>query len=238
MNIWIPDGSKDMPADRKTPRELLRQSLDTIYSESIPPSDLLDAIEGKLFGLGTENYVVGSHDFYLAYAVAKRKLLCIDTGHFHPTESVADKLSAVMGQLPGVLLHASRGVRWDSDHVVILTDELRSLAEELVRGRYLDRTHIGLDFFDASINRVAAWVIGARCMLKALLIAMLEPSDRLRKFELDGDFTSRLAIMEELKTMPFGAVWDFYCLRRDVPVGEAWLADVKRYERKVQSQRL
>lgn len=236
-NIWVPDGSKDMPADRKTPRELLRQSLDTIFSESIRPSDSLDALEGKLFGLGSESYVVGSHDFYLAYAAANRKLLCMDTGHFHPTESVADKLSAVMGQLPGVMLHVSRGVRWDSDHVVTLTDDLRSLAEEIVRGHYLDRTHIGLDFFDASINRVAAWVIGGRCMLKALLIAMLEPADRLREFELSGDFTSRLAIMEELKTMPFGAVWDFYCLQQDTPVGDAWLADIKRYERNVQSKR-
>jgi len=236
-NIWIPDGSKDLPADRKTPRELLRESLDTIFAETIRPSESLDALEGKLFGLGSECYVVGSHDFYLAYAVANRKLLCMDTGHFHPTESVADKLSAVLSQLDAVMLHVSRGVRWDSDHVVTLTDDLRALAEEIVRGKYLKRTHIGLDFFDASINRVAAWVVGARCMQKALLIALLEPTVRLREYEARGDFTSRLALLEELKTLPFGAVWDYYCLRQNIPVADAWLAEIKRYERAVQSKR-
>lgn len=237
-NIWIPDGSKDLPADRKTPRELLRDALDTIFKETIRPAEALDALEGKLFGLGSECYVVGSHDFYLAYAVAHRKLLCLDTGHFHPTESVADKLSAVLGQLAAVMLHVSRGVRWDSDHVVTLSDDLRALAEEIVRGDYLQRAHIGLDFFDASINRVAAWVIGARCALKALLLALLEPAGRLRGFEARGDNTARLALLEELKTMPFGAVWDYYCLQADVPAGNAWLAEIRNYERLVQFKRV
>lgn len=236
-NIWVPDGSKDTPADRKGPRELLRQSLDAIFKESYQPGCNLDALEGKLFGLGSEAYVVGSHDFYLAYAVAHNKLLCMDTGHFHPTESVADKLSAVLFELDQVFLHVSRGVRWDSDHVVTLTDDLRSLAEEIVRGNYLQRVHIGLDFFDASINRVAAWVIGARAMLQALLIALLEPSAALRRLELQGDFTARLALMEELKSRPFGAVWDYYCYRQDVPVNHAWMREIKTYEAMVQSKR-
>ena len=236
-NIWIPDGSKDTPADRKAPRELLKQALDEIFKETYKPAYNLDALEGKLFGLGSESYVVGSHDFYLAYAVAHRKLLCMDTGHFHPTESVADKLSAVLSQLDQVLLHVSRGVRWDSDHVVTLTDELRSLAEEIVRGDYLRRVYIGLDFFDASINRVAAWVIGTRAMLQALLIALVEPTASLRQMELQRDFTARIALMEELKSLPFGAVWDYYCLQQDVPANHAWMREIKTYEAAVQSKR-
>ena len=236
-NIWVPDGSKDMPADRKTPRELLKQSLDAIFSEKINPAHSLDALEGKLFGLGSECYVVGSYDFYLAYAVANQKQLCLDTGHFHPTESVADKLSAVLSQLDTVLLHVSRGVRWDSDHVVTLGDELRLLGEEIVRGDYLDRVFIGLDFFDASINRVAAWVIGARCLQKAMLLALLEPRSLLREIENSGDYTSRLAILEELKSKPFGSVWDWYCLQKGAPAGEQWIREVKQYERDVLSKR-
>ena len=236
-NIWVPDGSKDTPADRKGPRELLRRSLDEIFNEPHKPAHNLDALEGKLFGLGSEAYVAGSHDFYLAYAVAHRKLLCLDTGHFHPTESVADKLSAVLSQLDQVLLHVSRGVRWDSDHVVTLTDDLRSLAEEIVRGAYLERVHIGLDFFDASINRVAAWVIGARATLQALLIALLEPSAALRRMEGKGDFTARLALLEELKSMPFGDVWDYYCARQDVPSNHAWMREIEAYQSAVQFRR-
>lgn len=236
-NIWVPDGSKDTPADRKAPRELLKQSLDEIFKQPANPAHILDSLEGKLFGIGSESYVVGSHDFYLAYAVAHRKLLCLDMGHFHPTESVADKLSAVLCQLDQVLLHVSRGVRWDSDHVVTLTDDLRSLAEEIVRGDYMRRVHIGLDFFDASINRVAAWVIGARAMLQALLLALLEPGVMLRRLELQGDFSSRLAILEEVKSLPFGAVWDYYCLQQNVPPRHAWLKDIKNYEAKVQFKR-
>jgi L-rhamnose isomerase len=236
-NVWIPDGYKDIPADRKAPRERLRESLDAIFKRPIDPRYHLDAVEGKLFGIGSESYVVGSHEFYLGYAVKNGKLLTLDTGHFHPTEGVADKISAVFAFLDEILLHVSRGVRWDSDHVVILSDDLKALAEELVRGGYLGRTHIGLDYFDASINRVAAWVIGTRAMLKALLIALLEPTDRLRALERAGDHTGRLALLEELKTLPAGAVWDRYCESQGVPVGEAWLEAVRAYERDVLAKR-
>lgn len=236
-NVWIPDGYKDTPADRKAPRERLRRSLDEMFAEAIPAEHNRDAVEGKLFGIGTEAYTVGSHEFYLGYAVRNRTLLCLDAGHYHPTETIADKISAVLTWLDEVLLHVSRGVRWDSDHVVILSDDLRALAEELVRGDYLGRTHLGLDFFDASINRIAAWTIGVRATLKALLLALLEPSATLRRLEAEGDFTARLGLMEELKTLPAGAVWDQYCLRQGVPVGRAWLNEVKRYEAAVLSKR-
>ena len=237
-NVWIPDGMKDTPVDRKGPRERLMKSLDEMFAEKIDPSLNLDAVEAKLFGLGSESYVVGSHEFYMGYAATRGTLLTLDAGHYHPTESIADKISSVLLFTNELLLHVSRGVRWDSDHVVVLSDDLRFIAEELVRGNFLSRTHIGLDFFDGSINRVAAWTIGARCMLKALLIAMLEPIDSLRRFEAEGDFTSRLAMMEEAKSLPFGVVWDHYCATAGVPVGEAWLADVKEYERTVLSQRI
>lgn len=236
-NVWIPDGYKDTPVDRKTPREILRRSLDEIFAEPLDPQHHRDAVESKLFGIGSESYVVGSHEFYLGYAIANRKVLCLDSGHFHPTESIADKLSSALTYLDEVLLHVSRGVRWDSDHVVTLSDELRAVAEEVVRGGYLERVHLGLDFFDASINRVAAWVIGTRCLLKALLIALLEPTATLCGLEEAGDHTGRLALLEELKTMPAWAVWDFYCLRQDVPVGPAWLEEVRAYERNVLSMR-
>jgi L-rhamnose isomerase len=236
-NLWIPDGYKDTPADRKAPRERLIESLDAVFKESISAKLNLDSVEPKLFGLGSESYVVGSHEFYLGYAITRKKLLCLDAGHYHPTESIADKISSVLSYLPGLLLHVSRGVRWDSDHVVTLTDELEAIAQELVRGEYLERVHLGLDYFDASINRVAAWVVGARCLSKALLLALLEPSERLRELERDGDHTSRLALLEEIKTWPFGAVWDYYCLKAGAPVGEAWLREVKRYEREVLSRR-
>ncbi len=229
-NVWIPDGSKDTPADRKGPRERLLQSLDSVFAEPIDPSHNRDAVEGKLFGLGSEAYVVGSHEFYLGYAITRRKILCLDAGHFHPTEVVSDKLSAVLAYLDEVLLHVSRGVRWDSDHVVILNDELVALAQEIVRGDFLGRVRIGLDFFDASINRVAAWVIGTRSMLKALLLALLEPTPALREREAAGDLTARLALMEEWKSLPHGTVWDAYCLQRGVPVGPDWLADIEEYE--------
>jgi L-rhamnose isomerase len=236
-NVWIPDGYKDIPADRKTPRAILRRSLDEIFAEKLDSRYHRDAVESKLFGIGSESYVVGSHEFYLGYAITNRKVLCVDAGHFHPTESIADKISSVLTYLDEILLHVSRGVRWDSDHVVILSDELRALAEEVVRGDYLERVHIGLDFFDASINRVAAWVIGTRCMIKALLIALLGPSATLRELEAAGDYTGRLALLEELKTLPFGAVWDYYCLKQDVPVGQAWLDMVRAYERDVLARR-
>lgn len=236
-NVWIPDGYKDLPIDRMGPRERLAESLDAVFAEEIDPQHNLDSVESKLFGIGSESYVAGSHEFYLGYAIKNKKLLCLDTGHFHPTEMVSEKISAVMIWLEEILLHVSRGIRWDSDHVVILTDELKALAQELVRGDLLKRVHIGLDYFDASINRIAAWVIGTRCMIKALLTALLEPIDALRRFENDGDFTSRLAMLEELKTMPFGAVWDYYCFKSDVPVGRAWIEEVKNYEKDVLSTR-
>jgi L-rhamnose isomerase len=236
-NIWIPDGYKDIPADRKTPRLLLKDSLDKILAEKIDPKYNLDAVESKLFGLGSESYVVGSHEFYLGYAVANQVLLCLDSGHFHPTEVISDKISSVLTFLPEILLHVSRGVRWDSDHVVILSDELQAIAQEIVRGDYLNRVHIGLDYFDASINRVAAWVIGMRSALKALLMALLEPTDQLREMEVAGDFTGRLALLEEIKGLPFGAVWDVYCLKQGVPVGFGFLDEIRAYEKEVLSQR-
>jgi L-rhamnose isomerase len=236
-NVWIPDGYKDLPADRKTPRAILKQSLDEIFAEKLDARFHRDAVESKLFGIGSESYVVGSHEFYLGYAIEKRKLLCLDSGHYHPTEGIADKISSVLTYLDEILLHVSRGVRWDSDHVVILGDDLRAIAEEIVRGGFLERVHIGLDFFDASINRVAAWVIGTRATLKALLIALLEPIQTLRECEASGDFTGRLALLEELKTMPYSAVWDYYCLQQEVPIGAAWLNEVRAYERDVLSQR-
>ncbi|MDI6448064.1 L-rhamnose isomerase [Anaerobaca lacustris] len=236
-NVWIPDGYKDIPIDRLAPRQRLADSLDEIFAEKIDPTVHLDAVESKLFGIGAESYTVGSHEFYMGYATSRQVLLCLDAGHYHPTEIISDKISSVLMFVPQLLLHVSRPVRWDSDHVVILDDELRAIAQELVRSGKLDKVHIGLDFFDASINRIAAWVIGTRCMIKALLIALLEPTDRLRQAEADGDFTSRLAMLEELKTLPYGAVWDYYCARSDVPVGPAWLADAKAYEKNVLAKR-
>ncbi len=236
-NVWIPDGFKDTPVDRKGPRERLTRSLDSLFAAALDPRHHRDAVECKLFGLGSESYVVGSHEFYLGYAITRRKILCLDAGHFHPTEVISDKLSAVLGYLDQVLLHVSRGVRWDSDHVVTLTDELQAIAQEVVRGGYLERVLIGLDFFDASINRVAAWVIGTRAILKALLMALLEPIETLRGFEATADYTSRLAMLEELKTFPLGAVWNHYCQSQGVPLGGAWLDEVKAYERDVLMQR-
>lgn len=236
-NIWIPDGMKDLPVDRLKPRELLMESLDAIFEEEIDSRYNRDAVESKLFGIGSESYVVGSHEFYLGYAVTRKKLLCLDTGHFHPTENVYDKISAVFLYLDELLLHVSRGVRWDSDHVVILSDDLVRLMQELVRGGFLSRTHIGLDFFDASINRVAAWVIGTRNALRALLFALLEPTGTLRALEVDGNFTERLVMFEALKGMPFGAVWDYYCLQQGVPVDLNYLDEIRAYERQVLAAR-
>jgi L-rhamnose isomerase len=236
-NFWIPDGMKDTPVDRVGPRERLTESLDAIFKEEIRPSLNLDGVEGKLFGIGCESFTVGSHEYYFGYALSRKKLLTLDTGHYHPTETVTDKLSSMFVFLPEILLHVSRGVRWDSDHVVLLNDDLAALGQELVRGNFLERTHIGLDFFDASINRVAAWTIGTRNMIKSLLAALLEPVETLRAAEAAGDYTSRLALLEEQKTMPFGAVWDYYCEIKNVPGGSDWLAEVKKYEKDVLSKR-
>jgi L-rhamnose isomerase len=236
-NHWIPDGMKDTPVDRVGPRERLTESLDAIFKVGIDPQFNVDSLEGKLFGLGCESYTVGSHEFYFGYALSRNVLFTLDTGHYHPTETITDKISAVLMYLPEILLHVSRGVRWDSDHVVVLNDDLQAIGQELVRGRYLERTNIGLDYFDASINRVAAWVIGARNMIKSLLGALLEPTARLRECERAGDYTSRLALQEEIKTLPLGAVWDHYCASSGVPVGPDWLSEIRQYEGTVLSMR-
>jgi L-rhamnose isomerase len=236
-NLWIPDGMKDTPADRRGPRERLVASLDAIFAPKIDKKLNVDSVEPKLFGIGAESYTPGSHEFYLGYAVSRQVLLTLDAGHYHPTEGIADKISSALCFLPEIALHVSRGVRWDSDHVVTLTDDLQAIAQEIVWGGYLDRLRIGLDYFDASINRVAAWTIGCRNMVRALLLALLAPVEKLKTAEAERDYTSRLALMEEAKSLPFGAVWDYYCATNDVPVGEAWLAEVKRYEKDVLSQR-
>jgi L-rhamnose isomerase len=236
-NVWIPDGYKDIPADRTGPRERLIDSLDKIFAEAIDPAVHLDAVEAKLFGIGAESYTAGSAEFYMGYAVSRKKLLTLDAGHFHPTEVISEKVSSVLLFCPGLLLHVSRPVRWDSDHVVILDDELQAIAKELVRSGKLDRIHIGLDYFDASINRVAAWVIGMRNMQKALLLALLEPAAALREAELAMDYTRRLALFEELKSLPWTAVWDQYCVQKGVPAGFAWFGEIKNYETRVLAQR-
>ena len=234
-NVWVPDGSKDLPADRKGPRQRLEASLDAVFAEKIDPTLNLDAVECKLFGIGSESYVVGSHEFYLGYAVTRQKLICLDAGHFHPTEQIADKISSVLQFVPELLLHVSRGVRWDSDHVVLLDDPTIAIMEELVRGDFLARAHIGLDFFDASINRIAAWVIGTRSAQKALLHALLQPLGKLRAAENSGALWERLALMEESKTLPVGAVWQEFCHRQEVP--SDWMAEVRSYERDVLAKR-
>ncbi len=230
MNIWVPDGMKDMPADRLSPRRRLLESLDEILQEKIPAAHHIDAVESKLFGIGAESYTVGSNEFFLGYAATRGIALCLDAGHFHPTEVISDKISAASLYVDQLLLHVSRPVRWDSDHVVLLDDETQAIAGEIVRNGLGSRVHIGLDFFDASINRIAAWVIGTRNMKKALLRALLEPSQTLREAELRQDYTTRLALQEEQKSLPWSAVWDHYCEARQVPVGAAWLDVVKQYE--------
>ena len=236
-NLWVPDGSKDLPADRWGHRGLLKDSLDEIFAVDCPAEEMKDALESKLFGLGSEAFVVGSHEFYLGYALSRGKMICLDMGHFHPTESVPDKVSAVLQFSKELLLHISRGVRWDSDHVPLFDDEVATLMREVVRGGALDRVHLALDFFDASIDRVGAWVIGARSVRKALLLALLEPHDRLKQMEEVGDGFARLALMEEAKTLPFGAVWEHYCATAGVPTGEALRDAVRAYARDVTSKR-
>ncbi|MDO3408861.1 L-rhamnose isomerase [Saccharibacillus sp. CPCC 101409] len=232
-NFWMPDGYKDAPVDRLAPRQRLADSLDEIFEEQIDERYNIDGVESKLFGIGSESYVVGSHEFYLGYGLTRGKAITLDAGHFHPTEVISNKLSSVLLFGKQLILHVSRPVRWDSDHVVTMDDELLEIARELVRGDLLPRTSLGLDFFDGSINHLAAWIIGTRNTIKALLRAMLEPVDKLRQIERDGDFTSRLALTEEFKSYPFGAVWDYYCAKQNVPVREEWLSEVKNHERDV-----
>lgn len=230
VNIWIPDGYKDIPVDRYNPRLRLKDSLDQIFVEKLDGRYLIDSLEPKLFGIGVEAYTVGSSEFYLSYALKNDKVLCLDTGHFHPTEIVSDKISTVLLYLKELMLHVSRPMRWDSDHVVILDDELFEIASALVRNNLLEKTHIGLDFFDASINRIAAWVIGARSVQKALLKAFLEPKELLKRMELEGDYTSRLAYLEELKTYPYEAVYNYFLEKEGIESGISWLEKVKNYE--------
>jgi len=228
-NHWIPDGFKDIPVDRYAYRARLVDSYDKIFAGQDKKLNL-NAIESKVFGIGAESCTITSLEMCLGYAVKNNLMLTLDTGHFHPTEVVSDKISSALCYLDDVMLHVSRPVRWDSDHVVIFDDELKYIAQEIIRGNFEKRVHIGLDFFDASINRIAAWVIGTRNMQKALMYALLEPTEKLKKLELDGDYTSRLALLEEYKSYPFAAVWDYYCETENVPVRDAWLAEVKKYE--------
>jgi L-rhamnose isomerase len=237
-NLWIPDGMKDYTIDKSSHRELLKESLDEIYSVRYSPNYLLDSVESKLFGLGSEAYVVGSHDFYLGYSISNGLMPCFDLGHYHPTESVADKISSVLPYVPRIMLHISRGMRWDSDHVVILDNQTQELFSELIRSNSLKRVHIGLDYFDASINRIGAWVTGIRATQKALLYACLEPVGFLNELEENGRYFQRLALLEELKSMPWGIIWDQCCGKYKIPVGLEWIEKVKRYEEETLSKRL
>lgn len=236
-NHWIPDGFKDLPYDRWTHRKLLKESLDEIFQTKYDKSYLKDSLESKLFGIGSESYTVGSHEFYLGYAFKNDMMLCLDMGHFHPTESISDKISALLQFTDEILIHLSRGIRWDSDHVVILNDEIKSLMSEIVRGDVLDNIHLALDFFDASINRIGAWVLGSRATLKGLMLALLEPGQMLKEYENKGDYFARLALFEELKVLPFGAVWDYYCLTEEVPVGNQLIKEIHKYENSVLRKR-
>jgi L-rhamnose isomerase len=236
-NIWVPDGSKDIPVDRYAHRLLLKKSLDEIFQETYPKQHLKDTIESKLFGIGSESMVVGSHEFYMGYGVKNNIALCLDTGHFHPTEQVGDKISSILLFVDELLLHVSRGVRWDSDHVVIFNDEIQLIAQELVRCNALGRVTVGLDYFDASINRIGAYVIGTRAAQLAFLCALLEPTARLREYEEAGKNFERLALMEVLKTKPFASVYDYYCLKANVPVGEDYVLEIERYEKEVLNKR-
>ena len=235
MNLWVHDGSKEVPASRLMYRQILEKSLDEIFATKY--ENMKDCLEAKLFGIGLESYTVGSYDFYLGYGAKKQKIVTLDTGHFHLTESIADKISALLLFIPEIMLHVSRPIRWDSDHVVILNDELMDLSRELVRCNALNRVHIGLDYFDATINRIGAYVIGIRATQKALLQALLEPSATLQAYEAKEQLFQRLALQEELKSMPWNAVWDMFCLKNNVPVGENYLTDIEKYEAEVTNKR-
>ena len=237
LNHWIPDGSKDMPVDRSGHRAILQQSLDEIFSVIYPKEYLKDSVECKLFGIGSEAMVVGSHEFYMGYAIKNNKLLCLDSGHFHPTEQVGDKISSCLLYVDELMLHVSRGVRWDSDHVVTFNDEIILIAQEVVRSNALDRVNVGLDFFDGSLNRIGAYVIGTRAAQQAFLFALLEPTQKIKKYEESGKSFERLAYLEGMKTMLFGAVYDKYCLDNDVPAGMDYMAEIQQYESDVLSKR-
>jgi len=232
-NIWIPDGSKDTPVDRYTLRKLLKKSLDEIFSVKYPKKHLKDSIESKLFGIGSESMVVGSHDFYMGYAIKNNTMITLDNGHFHPTEQVGDKISSILQYIDELLLHLTRGVRWDSDHVLTLNDELLLIAQETVRAKALNRINIGLDFFDASLNRIGAYVTGTRSAQIAFLFALLEPFNTLLKYEEDGKNFERLSLLELMKTKPFGAVWDYYCMMNNVPDGQDYIKEIIKYEQEV-----
>ena len=235
MNLWVHDGSKDITVNRMQYRALLKDSLDQIFE--VKYDNMKDCIESKVFGIGLESYTVGSNDFYIGYAAQNQKIITLDTGHFHPTESVADKVSSVLLYVPELMLHVSRPVRWDSDHVTIMNDDTLDLCKEIVRCDALDRVHVGLDYFDASINRIGAYVVGSRATQKCMLQALLEPLPLLRKYEANGQGFERLALLEECKSLPWNAVWDMFCLKNGVPVGEAFIADIEKYEADVTSKR-
>lgn len=236
-NIWIPDGYKDQTVSRAEHRRLLKESLDEIFKTEFDPKNMADSIECKLFGIGSESYVVGSHEFYMGYGFKNNRMICLDMGHFHPTENIGDKISSVLLYSNELMFHVSRGVRWDSDHVVIMNDDLHSFTHEIVRGGFLKNVNVGLDFFDASINRIGAYVIGTRATLKSFLMALLEPTAKIREFENKGSYFERLALMEEAKSMPFGAVWDYYCLKKNVLPGESYIGEIQKYEQDVLSKR-
>ncbi len=236
-NTWVPDGMKDTPVDRNGYRALLKKSLDEGFEKEISKEFLKDAVESKLFGIGAESMTVGSHDFYLGYAIKNNKLICLDNGHFHPTEQVGDKISACLQFVDEVLLHVTRPVRWDSDHVVTWNEEVQLIASEIVRNDFFSRVNVGLDFFDASINRIGAYVVGTRAAQKAFLFALLEPTKQLVELEKTGNYFERLAMLEELKSKPFGAVWDYYCLINDVPAGEKYIIEIQQYEKELLSNR-
>jgi L-rhamnose isomerase len=237
-NIWIPDGEKDKTVSRYEHRKLLQESLDEVLAEKISTEYLKDCVECKLFGIGSESYVVGSHEFYMGYAVKNNMLLTLDAGHFHPTEIISDKLSSMLLFVPEITLHVSRPERWDSDHVVILTDELLAIAQEIVRSGQKDRVHMGLDYFDASINRIGAYVVGIRSAQKAMLQALLEPTDKLRNFEKQDRNFERMAYLEELKALPWNALYSYYCQQQGVPVGDAYIKEIQEYEEQITSKRV
>lgn len=236
-NLWIPDGYKDVPYDADSPRQRLKESLDTIFSKSYPEEVMLDSVESKLFGIGSEAYVVGSYDFYLAYTMKNNMMICLDMGHYHPTESVGDKISSIMRFSDKLLLHVSRGLRWDSDHIPVLNDEVSELANRLVRGGHLENTFIALDFFDGSVSRVGGYTVGTTTVLKSVLRALLEPAKLMKQAEDEGDFYKRMALMEESKTLPLGAVWDYHCHRNNVPAGLALIEACNAYQHKVVNER-